>query len=968
MASTAKLKSVAGFPAEMARLVHQFRDGAASYRSASYNETQLRREFLDIMLGCLGWDVNNVAGSHNALKDVIHEDAVRVGGNIKAPDYGIRVGGKRVLFVEAKKPAVNIRDGASPAYQLRRYAWSAKLPLSILTDFEEFAVYDCRIKPDINDKAHTGRLMYVTYTDYEKKWDELHALFSKQAVLEGSLDQFAEAHKAPRGTQSVDSAFLGEIEAWRATLAREISNKNPGLNVRELNTAVQLIIDRIIFLRMAEDRGIEPYGRLKSIADKPNVFAALQGAFADADDRYNSGLFHLRDDGGETVDRLTPALQIANSKLKPILENLYYPKSPYEFSVLRADTLGQVYEQFLGKTITLQRKKAVIEEKPAVRKAGGVYYTPDYIVGRIVRTTLDPLLEGRGPQQVSGSIDGKKVPLRIVDPACGSGSFLIEAYQHLLDWYHERYVSQGPKQLSRGANPKVYLDAAGSWRLTIAERRRILLTHIYGVDVDPQAVEVSKLSLLLKVLEGESGDALASQMDMFHMRALPDLSSNIKCGNSLISSDFFDERPPSLFGDDDLYRINSFDWEPEFPFLRGAGGFGAVVGNPPWVSLSGKFGNDVLSPDEQAYLIEKFVGNTYMPNMYEYFVAKGLSLLRPGGRFGFIVPDRFGKNDQFIGLREKILRDFVLEEVTYRAPFPNVTADTLIFIIENDRPGPKQATRLGEFRGQSGSVLQRKLCDQANRYRFDDPDAQALAKVLSRLKSSGAAKPLGELIGTTSGFGGKSSMITRQRKDASQREVLKGGSITKYRVGEPLYFEFKKVNITGRTTDPIKLGWKPKVLIRKTGSRLIAAYDDSGIYAEQSLYFTYGPTTLDPYYLLGLLNSRLLGYIFAKTLLTNEDSIAQVKKVDLDALPIVLADSLSDSRDRVREVADAAKSITSALASYAIERLPQRRTIFKRTIISAEQKIDRLCYELYGLSAVEVREVEAWSGHLQLKF
>lgn len=968
MTSTAKLKSAANsFPAEMTRLVDQFRDGAASYRSASYNETQLRREFLDIMLGCLGWDVNNVAGNHNALKDVIHEDIVRVGGNIKAPDYGIRVGGKRVLFVEAKKPAVNIKDGVSPAYQLRRYAWSARLPLSILTDFEEFAVYDCRIKPNVNDKAHTARLMYLTYTDYENKWDELSSLFSKQAVLEGSLDQFAEVHRSPRGTQTVDSAFLGEIEDWRATLAREISSRNSGLNVRELNSAVQLIIDRIIFLRMAEDRGIEPYGRLKSIAGNSDVYAALQRSFAEADDRYNSGLFHLRDDGGETVDRLTPTLQIANSKLKPILENLYYPNSPYEFSVLGADTLGQVYEQFLGKTITLQRKKAVIEEKPAVRKAGGVYYTPDYIVSRIIRSTLNPLLEGKRPQQVSGSADGKTPPLRIVDPACGSGSFLIEAYQHLLDWFYGKYVSQGPRQLARGPNPKLYLDAAGDWRLTIAERRRILLTHIFGVDVDPQAVEVSKLSLLLKVLEGESGDAVASQMDMFHMRALPELSSNIKCGNSLIASDFFDERPPSLFGDDDLFRINSFDWEAEFPFLPGAKGFGAVVGNPPWVSLSGKFGNDVLSPDEQTYLIEKFVGNTYMPNMYEYFIAKGLSLLRPGGRFCFIVPDRFGKNDQFIGLREKILRNFVLEEVTYRAPFPNVTADTLIFIIENKRPNSGQTTRLGEFKGRSGSVLQVKLCDQVNRYRFDDPDAQALAKALSRLKSSGTAKPLGELISTTSGFGGKSSVITQQRENASQREILKGGSITKYKVGDPLYFEFKKVNITGRTTDTTKLGWKPKVLIRKTGSRLIAAYDNSGVYPEQSLYFTYGPTTLDPHYLLGLLNSRLLGYIFAKTLLTNEDSIAQVKKVDLDALPIVVSDSLPDSRDRVRDIVDAAKAITAALASYATEKLPQKRTILRRTVVAAEQKIDRLSYELYGLSAEEVHEVEDWSGHLQLK-
>jgi len=460
------------------------------------------------------------------------------------------------------------------------------------------------------------------------------------------------------------------------------------------------------------------------------------------------------------------------------------------------------------------------------------------------------------------------------------------------------------------------MDAAGDWRLTIAERRRILLTHIYGVDVDPQAVEVSKLSLLLKVLEGESGDALEKQMDMFHMRALPDLSSNIKCGNSLVSSDFFDRRHPSLFNDEDLFRINVFDWDPEFSFLKSEGGFAAVIGNPPWVSLSGKFGNDILSPDERVYLIDKFAGNTYMPNMYEYFVSKGLALLQPGGRFGFIVPDRFGKNDQFIPLRKTILRTFAISEVTYRAPFPNVTADTLIFLIENMNPVSKHKIRIGEFKGLSFDVLQKELCKESNRYRFENPDSKVLSKALARLDKAGLAKPLGQLIKTTSGFGGKSTKISKQRENMGQRKVLKGASITKYRVGSPLYFEFKKENITGRTTDVAKLGWKPKILIRKTGSRLIAAYDASGTYPEQSLYFTYGATNVEPLYILGLLNSRLLGYVFTKTLLTNQDSIAQVKKVDLDALPIVTVDTLPDARDRVSEITEAARAITKALADY----------------------------------------------------
>jgi type I restriction-modification system DNA methylase subunit len=295
-------------------------------------------------------------------------------------------------------------------------------------------------------------------------------------------------------------------------------------------------------------------------------------------------------------------------------------------------------------------------------------------------------------------------PLRILDPACGSGSFLIEAYQHLLNWYLEQYIADGPEKQARGRQPKLYQAAKGDWRLTIAERRRILLTHIYGVDIDSQAVEVTKLSLLLKVLEGEAADAIARQMDFFRMRALPDLASNIRCGNSLIGSDFYDENPRNLFNDDDQFRINDFNWPDEFSFLMSEKGFSTVIGNPPWISLTGKFRNDIYLQSERDYLVRRYAGNSRMPNMYEYFISRGLELLRPNGLFSFIVPDRFGYNDQFILLRKQIMREFTLEEMLYRAPFPNVTADTAIFRIAASKPTPEQKARIGEFGGNVGTI------------------------------------------------------------------------------------------------------------------------------------------------------------------------------------------------------------------------------------------------------------------------
>jgi type I restriction-modification system DNA methylase subunit/REP element-mobilizing transposase RayT/predicted type IV restriction endonuclease len=547
-------------PQEIVQLVQRFRQNIEDYRSGRYNETQVRREFIDPFFQVLGWDIANVQGQPEAYKDVIHEDAIKIGDAFKAPDYSFRIGNTRKFFVEAKKPSVHVYTDIYPAFQLRRYGWSAGLPLCIVTDFEEFAVYDCRIEPKRKDSAATARVNYLTYDKYEEKWDEIAAQFSREAVLHGSLEKFAEETKNKRGIVTVDKAFLREIEGWRDALARAIAAWDRQLTSRDLNFAVQMIIDRIIFLRICEDRAIEPYGRLLGLVNGTKIYERLMDLFKQADDRYNSGLFHFQEERGreEAPDTLTPRLTIFDDLLAEIIKKLYYPDSPYAFSVIPVEILGQVYEQFLGKVITIEQRpgedrRVVVEEKPEVRKAGGVYYTPTYIVDYIVRHTVGKLLEGKTPKQAEA--------LRILDPACGSGSFLIGAYQYLLNWHRDWYVADGTQKHKK----VIYQAQGGEWRLSTAERKRILLNNIYGVDIDPQAVETTKLSLLLRVLEGETDESINRQLKLFHERALPDLGSNIKCGNSLIGHDFYEQQAMGAVDDETRTRINAFDWGAEFP-------------------------------------------------------------------------------------------------------------------------------------------------------------------------------------------------------------------------------------------------------------------------------------------------------------------------------------------------------------------------------------------------------------------
>ncbi|MDB5388840.1 MAG: Type restriction enzyme Eco57I, partial [Planctomycetaceae bacterium] len=439
----------------------------------------------------------------------------------------------------------------------------------------------------------------------------------------GSFDYFADSAKSRRGTSEVGREFLNEIEKWRLGLARNLILRNPNLDQQCLNVAVQRIIDRIIFLRIAEDRGIEVDGRLQNLLTGGEVYQRLTSRFRSAHDCYNSGLFCFsRDqDDHETPDELTLTLNIDDEILQGIIRNLYYPVSPYEFSVLPADILGQVYEQFLGKVIRLTATHdASVEEKPDIKQAGGVYYTPTFIVDSIVKQTVGRALHGLTPRQAA--------KFKLLDPACGSGSFLIGAFQYLLNWHRDWFVANSPEKW-----PKEIRKVRDVWQLTTASRQDILLNNIFGVDIDPQAVEVTKLSLLLKALEGEHRETIEHQKTLFHERALPDLGNNIKCGNSLIGPEIHEGQSLSNIDDDERLRLNAFDWHSEFPLILSSGGFDAVIGNPPY-----------RREKDFKHLMDEIAATRFgtqfrvaRMDLWYYFVHRSLELLRPEGVLGFIT-------------------------------------------------------------------------------------------------------------------------------------------------------------------------------------------------------------------------------------------------------------------------------------------------------------------------------------------
>ena len=532
----------------LSKLIKKFERELSTGRIKEYNEEAAKIAFIQPLLkDVLGWDVND----HDEVSPEEKTSRGRV-------DYGLKVEGKIKIFIEAKPPKADLSKHIDQAV---RYGYNRKsVPFVLLTDFEGLKLFDVTVKPDVRNPLK-GQKLDLDWSQYPEKFDKLW-LLSKDSVSKGELDKLLLIR--PKERVPVDKAILDDLKRWREDLAKDIFKNNPELFHAEdkekdaayLKEITQRILDRIIFMRSCEDRGLV-YRRLlkelfeertETVGMKTMVF--LREEFKHYSIIYDSDLFRSED----WENNLAVDFKIA----RDIVLETY---NPYQFDVIPLEVLGNIYEQYLGYTIRLTDHQVKYELKPEVRKAGGVYYTPEYIVDYIVKNTVGKLLQESSPRKI------KK--LRILDPACGSGSFLIRAYEEMLNYYQKE---KKKKRKSEGKQKKLELGEEDP-SLTIYEKSRILQEHIFGVDIDEQAVEVTKLSLMLKMLEGEYGIIPGRAI-------LPMLDKNIKCGNSLISGDILELK--KYFGDD-WYKVKPFNWEDEFrKIMVDEGGFDVVIGNPPY--------------------------------------------------------------------------------------------------------------------------------------------------------------------------------------------------------------------------------------------------------------------------------------------------------------------------------------------------------------------------------------------------
>lgn len=586
-------------------LIKKYRENMQYYHDAknAYNETECRDEYINPLLECFGWDVQNTQGKLPQYKEVVVE---RFSNSAERPDYTLTLNGVSKLFVEAKKPSVDIVAEVEPAMQARKYGWNANHAMAILTNFENILIYDTTTKPEPCDNARTALYRKYYFEEYAKKYDEISALISKESVYSGTYDKFVDENfqKSDKYRTKIDDIFLEQINSWRLELGRYLySNNAKYKDERVLNDVVQEFINQVIFLRICEDRKLPLYKKLYEMAeDKTELQRVLTDTFKETDNKYNSGLFK-----GEN-----PIFDLNADVIFNMIEMLYYPKTPYLFNVIEPSVLGKIYESFLAESLVISNGEVSLAKKNEYKNRS-VVSTPVEIVKYMVKNTLEPICEGKTPKDI--------VELRIADIACGSGVFLEEAYQFIVNYCEKWYMENNPAYLLEMED--------GKKKLPLVDKREILKDCIYGVDIDIHAVEVSKFSLLLKLLEDETEPSVKTIEPV-----LPNLDENFFSGNSLISDTDIDGIDLSV---DELIRIAPFDWNT----INNGEKFDVILGNPPYVKTEDI---NVLSGDIEISIYKSKYSTAYKQfDKYYLFVEQALELLKSSGKLCYIIPNKFYK-------------------------------------------------------------------------------------------------------------------------------------------------------------------------------------------------------------------------------------------------------------------------------------------------------------------------------------
>jgi type I restriction-modification system DNA methylase subunit len=876
-------------------LVEKYREIESTGKLSAYNEAQTRNEFIEPMFEYLGWDMRNLRNK----REVITEESVSSG----RVDLSFQLQGMPVFFLEAKAIRINL-DEWKWAEQAINYSWNKSVSWAVLSDFEGVKIFNADLPPK---NLASNLFLELKFDEFEDRFDDLW-LLSKESFQAQELNLRAEKWRKSDKRTQVGQKLFEDLMSWRNLLTKQISKQN-AVNLEDLNEGVQTILDRLIFIRTAEDRKIvspslEPLLKAKSA----NLYNDLKKLFVDFDKAFNSKLFSQHN-----CDKW----EIESKTLSKIVSGLYLEENgyKYDFSVITADVLGGMYEQYLS---FVQNEKIDSAHK-SKRKAQGIYYTPKIIVDFLLDESLEKLIQRRTKGQ----------PLRILDPACGSGSFLIAAYDRLIE------------AQNRVAQTSLY------------DSFEILQGSLYGVDIDEQAVEVAQLNLLLKALVEKT--------------LLPTLQQNLKHGNSLIFGEPIELQ--DIFGAE-VYDNKPFNYSKEMPSVFTNGGFDLVIGNPPYVfARGGSFENNVKEFYKDHYQVAQ-----YQLNTYALFIERAFQLLKPGGYLAFIVPNTWLTIQTFSGLRKFLLENTSTLKIIniFDKVFSAANVDTCLLIAEKGTGGD---VVLGEI--TNGGVEEighfAKLDFTAPEYMINialqkDVEGMSIVKKISE-----KSKPLSDFCDVKTGLKayqigkGKPKQTEKQKAnrvfhsqeklDDSYMKYLEGRDVKRYLLGwGGQWLKYGKFLAEPRS---MELFTGERILVRQIPSKppysINATIVDEPILNDINSMVIRNFQGVSPKYVLGVINSKLSTYWFVNTFdKFQRKTFPQFKINELATFPIFTASDRE--KESVIKLVDSIQESQQHLASVSEE--SSRYKEISKHLEALNTSLDKLIYEIADLTSDEVQIVE----------
>jgi methylase of polypeptide subunit release factors len=933
------------------KLIIKYDSEKQAGRINGYSEEETKNVFIKPLFAALGWDFED-------KHEVSAEENIKSGGRV---DYGFYLDGRIAFYLEAKPLKADINK-EEYARQAVNYAWNKGATWAVLTDFEVVILFNAQnTSKNLGDK----KVFSITYDKFIDRIDELR-LLSKESFKNNGLDEYAQKIGKKLEKISVSELLYKDLDECRQLLTRDLGAWNPEVPKDVLDEGVQKLLDRLIFIRVAEDREIEPKTLIPLLRQwqsqkdkKETLYESMIEKFRELDKRYNSNLFseHFFEKWEE------------HSGITEKVINILYGKPgyyEYDFKVIPADVLGAVYESYLGHKLSQSKKKELaIDKDSKKRKEQGIYYTPTHIVDYIIKNALEPVLD---ECKTMGDIS----KIKVLDPACGSGSFLIKALD-VISEKRDKMMGLKDGDLTKFVT---------------------LETNIYGVDLDYQAVEIARLNLLISSLNKQE--------------KMPLLSHNIQNGNSLISGT--DEELKKYFGAN--YRDKKpFNWEKEFPEVFKQGGFDVIIGNPPYISFYSKQAQTNADTEEELDYFRseyKFIKNKDKLGRFNtvmFFIEKAISLLRDGGVCGFIVDmNLFG--NPFADLRDYLLKESkIIKIVTNLTDFQGVGSGQVIIIFQ--KSGNKLINRSNKIVWQEDVtnlqnnkiIEQSNWMDDKNSFQFKitkNNDADLLSKKIIAKGILDDIYPK-KLVRTSITFTGQkdkflvTSSSLSNHKDANSLifPLLEGSDGIPDRYSHPRYKNYvnydeelrdrlnqeyvKLAQKSGKRT-PMVIGLgslqafkSPKIFVRLSSKKVTATYTDEVLCADLSLYVItdYGENFRSDHnlkYVLSILNSKLVNYfaISNNILRQQKGGMPQMRLGDLKKIPIYKIDfGLKTEKNIYKELIRFSEKMLCLNENLqSIPKDTNKWEEIKKEIEMTDREIDQKVYELYGLTDEEIKIVE----------